>query len=60
MIFIPGCAGSPRPDGKKMDLKTTGMEFASEMVISATLKGLKISEVPVTCCTRTAVRVRRI
>ena len=31
-----------------MDLKTTGMEFASEMVISATLKGLKISEVPVT------------
>ena len=31
-----------------MDLKTTGMEFASEMVIKSTLKRLKISEVPVT------------
>jgi len=33
---------------EKMDLQTTGMEFASEMVIKSTLKGLKISEVPVT------------
>jgi len=31
-----------------MDLQTTGMEFASEMIIKATLKGLKISEVPIT------------
>src|SRR5580658_7349221 len=33
---------------EKMELQTTGMEFASEMVIKATLKGLKISEVPIT------------
>ena len=33
---------------EKMDLQTTGMEFASEMVIKSTLKRLKISEVPVT------------
>jgi hypothetical protein len=31
---------------EKMDLRTTGMEFASEMVISATLKRMRISEVP--------------
>ena len=32
-----------------MELKTTGMEFASEMVIKATmLKSLKIAEVPIT------------
>src|SRR5208283_3502962 len=31
-----------------MDLQTTGMEFASEMVIVSTLKKLKISEVPIT------------
>lgn len=30
-----------------MELRTTGMEFASEMVIKATLKGLKVSEVPI-------------
>jgi len=29
-----------------MDLRTTGMEFASEMVIKATLMGLKMTEVP--------------
>ena len=32
----------------EMDLQTTGMEFASEMVIKATLRKLKISEVPIT------------
>jgi hypothetical protein len=31
-----------------MDLQTTGMEFASEMVIKATLKQIKITEVPIT------------
>ena len=31
-----------------MDLKTTGMEFASELVIKATLKSLRIAEVPIT------------
>ena len=29
-----------------MDLRTTGMEFASEMVIKATLKGMALAEVP--------------
>jgi len=32
----------------KLDLQTTGMEFASEMVIKATLKKLRIAEVPIT------------
>ena len=32
----------------KMDLRTTGMEFASEMVIKANLFGMKIEEVPTT------------
>ncbi|MEP2777045.1 MAG: glycosyltransferase family 2 protein [Luteolibacter sp.] len=32
----------------RMDLRTTGMEFASELVIKATLKGMKITEVPIT------------
>jgi hypothetical protein len=31
-----------------MDLQTTGMEFASEMVIKATLVGLHVTEVPTT------------
>lgn len=33
---------------EKLDLRTTGMEFASEMVLKGTLYGLKIAEVPVT------------
>jgi hypothetical protein len=32
----------------KLDLRTTGMEFASEMVVKATLRGLRITEVPTT------------
>ncbi len=32
----------------RMDLRTAGMEFASEMVIKATLNGLRITEVPIT------------
>jgi glycosyltransferase involved in cell wall biosynthesis len=31
---------------QKMDLRTTGMEFASEMVVKASLLGLSIAEVP--------------
>ena len=31
-----------------MDLQTTGMEFASEMVVKATLLGISIAEVPTT------------
>lgn len=33
---------------RRMDLRTTGMEFASEMVIKATLLGMRIEEVPTT------------
>ena len=33
---------------KRMDLKTTGMEFASEMVIKAVETDLKILEIPIT------------
>ena len=32
----------------KMDLRTTGMEFASEMVVKATLGKMRIAEVPTT------------
>jgi glycosyltransferase involved in cell wall biosynthesis len=32
----------------RMDLRTTGMEYASEMVIKANLLGMKIAEVPTT------------
>ena len=33
---------------RRMDLRTTGMEFASEMVIKATLLGMRVVEVPTT------------
>lgn len=33
---------------ERMDLQTTGMEFASEMVVKASLLGLRIAEVPTT------------
>ncbi len=46
--FHCGLRGYTREAFEAMDLQTTGMEFASEMVISATLKKLKITEVPVT------------
>jgi glycosyltransferase involved in cell wall biosynthesis len=32
----------------RLDLRTTGMELASELVIKSTLKGLRITEVPIT------------
>jgi len=32
----------------KLDLQTSGMEFASEMVIKSTLLGAKIAEIPIT------------
>jgi glycosyltransferase involved in cell wall biosynthesis len=33
---------------RRMQLQTTGMDFASEMVIKAALAGMRISEVPIT------------
>ena len=46
--FHCGLRGFTKAAFAKMEVQTTGMEFASEMVIKSTLKGLKISEVPVT------------
>jgi glycosyltransferase involved in cell wall biosynthesis len=46
--FHAGLRGFTKAAFEKMDLRTTGMEFASEMVIKSTLKGLKITEVPIT------------
>jgi glycosyltransferase involved in cell wall biosynthesis len=46
--FHCGLRGFTKDAFEKMDLQTTGMEFASEMVIKATLKKMKIAEVPVT------------
>jgi hypothetical protein len=44
--FHCGLRGFTKDAFQRMDLRTTGMEFASEMVIKATLLGLKIVEVP--------------
>jgi glycosyltransferase involved in cell wall biosynthesis len=46
--FHCGLRGFNREAILRLDLRTTGMEFASEMVVKATLNNLKISEVPTT------------
>lgn len=46
--FHCGLRGFSREAFSRMDLRTTGMEFASEMVIKATLLEMKIVEVPTT------------
>jgi glycosyltransferase involved in cell wall biosynthesis len=46
--FHCGLRGFTKNAFEKLDLKTTGMEFASEMVIKSTFKNLKTAEVPVT------------
>ena len=46
--FHCGMRGYSAAAYRRMDLRTTGMEFASEMVVKSTLMGLKISEVPTT------------
>ena len=46
--FHCGLRGFSREAFDRMELQTTGMEFASEMVIKATLLGLRIAEVPTT------------
>jgi len=46
--FHCGLRGFSAEAFRRMDLRTTGMEFASEMVIKSTLLGLKITEVPTT------------
>jgi glycosyltransferase involved in cell wall biosynthesis len=46
--FHCGLRGFRRDSIAKLDLRTTGMEFASEMVVKATLLGLRVTEVPTT------------
>jgi hypothetical protein len=46
--FHCGMRAFSRKAFDRLDLQTTGMEFASEMVIKATLLGLRIEEVPTT------------
>jgi glycosyltransferase involved in cell wall biosynthesis len=46
--FHSGLRGFRRSSILALDLRTTGMEFASEMVVKASVQGLRITEVPVT------------
>lgn len=46
--FHCGLRGFSKAAFDAMDLQTTGMEFASEMVVTSTLLKLKIAEVPTT------------
>jgi glycosyltransferase involved in cell wall biosynthesis len=46
--FHCGLRGFDREAILGLHLRTTGMEFASEMLVKATLSGLKVSEVPTT------------
>jgi glycosyltransferase involved in cell wall biosynthesis len=46
--FHCGMRGFSKETISKLELRTTGMEFASEMVVRATITALKISEVPTT------------
>jgi hypothetical protein len=46
--FHSGLRGYSKAAFEKMDLRTTGMEFASEMVIRSRMVGLSMAEVPIT------------
>jgi glycosyltransferase involved in cell wall biosynthesis len=46
--FHCGLRGFSAAACRRMNLRTTGMEFASEMVIKAVILGLKVTEVPTT------------
>ena len=46
--FHCGMRAFRRSSIEKLDLRCTGMEFASEMIVKSKLAGLKISEVPTT------------
>lgn len=46
--FHCGLRAFSRAAYERMELKTTGMEFASEMVMKASLFGMKMAEVPIT------------
>jgi glycosyltransferase involved in cell wall biosynthesis len=46
--FHCGLRGFDREAVERLNLRTTGMEFASEMVMKATIYGLRVAEVPTT------------
>ncbi|HYN08017.1 MAG TPA: glycosyltransferase family 2 protein [Vicinamibacterales bacterium] len=46
--FHCGLRGFSKAAVERLDLRSTGMEFASEMVVKARLHGLRMSEVPAT------------
>jgi len=46
--FHCGMRGFRKDSFVRMDIRSTGMEFASEMVVKAGLLGMKVSEVPTT------------
>ena len=46
--FHCGLRGFSKDAAERMELQTTGMEFASEMVVKATLLKMKVAEVPTT------------
>ena len=45
--FHCGLRGFSKAAYERMRLRTTGMEFASEMVVKATLLGMRVEEVPI-------------
>ncbi len=46
--FHCGMRGFRKDSFERMDIRSTGMEFASEMVVKASLLRMKVSEVPTT------------
>lgn len=46
--FHCGMRGLTKDTFERLELRTPGMEFASEMVVKAALKGMRIEEVPTT------------
>lgn len=46
--FHCGFRGFTKDAATRMDLQTTGMEFASEMIVKASLQKMRITEVPTT------------
>ena len=58
-ISNAACAASARTRIERLDLRTTGMEFSTEMVVKATLFELRITEIPTTLSPRRARAARR-
>jgi glycosyltransferase involved in cell wall biosynthesis len=46
--FHCGIRGFRKDSFERMDLRSAGMEFASEMVVKASLLGMKVTEIPTT------------